>query len=246
MKKYIPKYIQIYSFILSKIHDGTYHIGERIPSEIELSNQFNVSRLTAAKAIKTLENENIVIRTQGVGSFVSQNLKNTDFFHLVRKTSKLASELPETNNHLTISVEEMVANERFMKMFSLKKGNVLYKIIRYNYKKQDDKIKYIAIDTTYLPKKHICTPFKNEDLDDIFIHDFLKNHSKESLKYLHLKMDAKLSSIEEAEILGVDINYPLLICETCVINSYGKIVATTFTTADPKYYKAYVNFDIPL
>ncbi len=246
MKKFLPKYAQIYSYILAKIDDGTYQLGERIPSEIELSNQFGVSRLTAAKAIKKLESEKIVIRTQGIGSFVSENLKNTDFFHLVRKTTKLASELPETNNHMTISLEEIVADTALAKKFSLNKGNIVYKVVRYNYKTKNGKTKNIAIDTTYLPKRHLNKPLQKSDLDDIFIHDFLRQHSVETLKHLHLKMDAKLSNREEAKILDVDVNYPLLVCETCVINNYGKMIATTITVADPKYYKAYVNFDISL
>ena len=44
---YAPKYVQIQNYILQKIESGEYAAGDKIPSEIELARQFDVSRLTA-------------------------------------------------------------------------------------------------------------------------------------------------------------------------------------------------------
>ena len=40
---YAPKYVQIQNYILQKIESGEYTAGDKIPSEIELARQFDVS-----------------------------------------------------------------------------------------------------------------------------------------------------------------------------------------------------------
>jgi DNA-binding transcriptional MocR family regulator len=59
---YAPKYVQIQNYILQKIESGEYTAGDKIPSEIELARQFDVSRLTVNTAVKELANSGIVER----------------------------------------------------------------------------------------------------------------------------------------------------------------------------------------
>lgn len=73
-----PLYEQIYRHIMNKIIDGEYKKGDRVPSEQELSKQFNVSRITSKKALDTLAENNIIERIRGKGSFVlNENPKLT-------------------------------------------------------------------------------------------------------------------------------------------------------------------------
>lgn len=71
-ESYKPIYLQICDFIREKIDSGEIPIGSRVWSESDLMEKFEVSRNTARKAIETLQNEGIVLRIQGKGSFVSQ------------------------------------------------------------------------------------------------------------------------------------------------------------------------------
>jgi len=68
---YKPIYLQICEFIRGKIDSGEIVIGSRVWSESDIMEKFDVSRNTARKAIETLENEGVVSRIQGKGSFVS-------------------------------------------------------------------------------------------------------------------------------------------------------------------------------
>lgn len=47
-----PLYMQIKKFILDKIDSGDWMVGQRIATEIELTEQFSVSRMTVNKAIR--------------------------------------------------------------------------------------------------------------------------------------------------------------------------------------------------
>ena len=49
----LPVYIQIHDAIKEKIESNFWEIGDRLPSERELSVQFGVSRMTLRQAIQT-------------------------------------------------------------------------------------------------------------------------------------------------------------------------------------------------
>ena len=65
-----PLYIQIKDFISQKIDSGQWGVGEKITTEIQLAEQFDVSRMTVNKAIRDLVNEGKLIRKPRAGTFV--------------------------------------------------------------------------------------------------------------------------------------------------------------------------------
>ena len=66
-----PLYQQIKALILQSLTAGEWKPGEAIPSEMELAGRFRVSQGTVRKAIDELAAENLVVRRQGKGTFVS-------------------------------------------------------------------------------------------------------------------------------------------------------------------------------
>lgn len=68
-----PRYIQIREFINEKISNNVWSVGSKIPTEIELTKQFGVSRMTVNKAIRDLVTAGLLKRTARVGTFVCQN-----------------------------------------------------------------------------------------------------------------------------------------------------------------------------
>lgn len=67
----IPLYIQIAEDIKSKIKKEELKANSRIPTELELSEIYQVSRITIRKALELLVDEEILIRKQKIGTFVS-------------------------------------------------------------------------------------------------------------------------------------------------------------------------------
>ena len=67
-----PVYIQIHNQIKKDIEAGKWKIGEKIPSERELAENFSVSRMTLRQAIQTLVDEGILERKIGSGTFVAR------------------------------------------------------------------------------------------------------------------------------------------------------------------------------
>ena len=69
----IPLYHRIYVILRERIVNGTYRVGEMLPSEAELMARFKVSRITARRAMDELSNEGLVERMRGRGTAVSKD-----------------------------------------------------------------------------------------------------------------------------------------------------------------------------
>lgn len=64
-------YLQVIDRIKEDIENGTYVEKEKLPSEFELSKKLGVSRATLREALRILEEENVIIRRHGVGTFIN-------------------------------------------------------------------------------------------------------------------------------------------------------------------------------
>ncbi len=69
----LPAYEQIKARLKRQIASGVLPPGERLPSESELCKMFGVSRITAARALTELAQAGLVVRKQGVGTFVADS-----------------------------------------------------------------------------------------------------------------------------------------------------------------------------
>lgn len=87
-RKKQPLYIQIKEYLLKEIEQGRLMPGDMVATEMELAEQFEVSRITVRKALSELEKDNIIYRHPGKGTFVSEEIKKTERVHEEKKSSK--------------------------------------------------------------------------------------------------------------------------------------------------------------
>ncbi|MBK8050911.1 MAG: GntR family transcriptional regulator [Anaerolineales bacterium] len=66
-----PLYEQIYRQVYAEIEAGRLRPGDRVPSEKELADRYQVSRITSKKALEKLAQAGIIARARGKGSFVN-------------------------------------------------------------------------------------------------------------------------------------------------------------------------------
>lgn len=67
----LPRYQQIKDFISQAILDRSWPADTQIPAETALAKKFGVSRMTANRAIKELVAAGMLVRHQGLGTFVA-------------------------------------------------------------------------------------------------------------------------------------------------------------------------------
>jgi GntR family transcriptional regulator len=83
----VPKYLQLSDWLKGMIAKGRYGVGERLPSEIDLSKMCRLNRNTVRHAIARLVNEGLVVKKNGVGTFVTSKTDNKVKYSLKNITS---------------------------------------------------------------------------------------------------------------------------------------------------------------
>lgn len=67
-----PRYLLIKQYLKEHILSGAWFEGRPVPSENELAQRFLVSRMTARRALKELDDAGLLVRKPGLGSFVAK------------------------------------------------------------------------------------------------------------------------------------------------------------------------------
>ncbi len=67
----VPLYYQLGTILREKILSGAYALGDQLPTEADLVADYGVSRITVRQALKTLEEEKLIRREAGRGTFVT-------------------------------------------------------------------------------------------------------------------------------------------------------------------------------
>ena len=64
-------YLQLEVSLKQKIVTGEYAVGERIPTELEMCEEYGVSRITVRRAVQDLVEEGMLKKLRGRGTFVA-------------------------------------------------------------------------------------------------------------------------------------------------------------------------------
>ncbi|TFW11597.1 GntR family transcriptional regulator [Massilia arenosa] len=70
-----PLYMQVARKLMQDLRDGRYQVDQALPSERVLSEQLDVSRVTARKAIDQLVEQGLVVRKRGSGNYVAPRIE---------------------------------------------------------------------------------------------------------------------------------------------------------------------------
>lgn len=70
------KYVKVYDRLYEMIQNKTYPPGSQLPSETDLAEQMNVSRMTLRKALALLQEDNLITNRSGIGNFINRENEN--------------------------------------------------------------------------------------------------------------------------------------------------------------------------
>ncbi|OAN18111.1 histidine utilization repressor [Photobacterium jeanii] len=120
-----PRYLQIKQYLKQHIQSRTWTPGFRIPTEIALSEQFGVSRMTANKAIKELVAEGLLQRSPRRGTFVCHKKAESPLMTI----SNIATEVTERGHHYSskvINQKTVTANDDTALKLGVRHGTPLF------------------------------------------------------------------------------------------------------------------------
>ena len=102
---------QVADQLETQIANGVYSVGEKIPTETELSEMYDVSRNTLREAIQSLTSVGILEVRQGNGTYVRAT--NRFHAHMKKEYEKVSFEnILEVRNALEITIAQLAAKRR--------------------------------------------------------------------------------------------------------------------------------------
>ncbi len=122
-----PRYQQIADDLLEKLRNGTHPVGSMLPTEVELSGQYSVSRYTVREALRLLEAMGLVDRRQGAGTTVAASDPDERFVQEMTSVDELL-QYPENTRLYVISAKYVETGEALAERLGCARGETWQQI----------------------------------------------------------------------------------------------------------------------
>jgi GntR family transcriptional regulator len=217
----------------SQIQLGDYKAGNRLPSERELSEAYNVSRITARQAIDLLFEDGLIFREQGRGTFVAEPRMR----HLQGLTSFTEDMQARgfTPHSRVITQEVLEPDGELQNTLRVVAGQPVLHLVRL--RMSDDRP--IAIQATHI-NLALCPGLENENFKDQSLFALLRSKYYIYPVWTEVDVQAVPASKEEAQLLDVRLNDPLLVIRGKTFTDSFEPIETVRTTYIGKGLALYI------
>ncbi|MGM0502050.1 MAG: GntR family transcriptional regulator [Bacillota bacterium] len=206
---HLPLYIQLKNIIEEKIKEENWEPGDLIPSEKELQNQFEVSRITVRQAIKELENEGLVKKKQGKGTYVSFPKLSHELPNLTSFTEDIEAKGLNPESKI-ISIEKLI-NAEIAEKLRTNPQTVFLNIKRLRLINGEA----VGIHDCYLDTNMLDEEAVNEikEMDnDTSLYDIIEDYNL-NISHADETLEGGISDPYISKLLGIKKDFPLLILE---------------------------------
>ncbi len=201
----LPLYSQVEQYLKEEIRNGGYHTGDLVPSERELSEKFQISRMTVRQAINNMVNSGELYRERGKGTFVAAPklaypLKGVFSFtdDMIRRGLT-----PSTKVLSFETIQD--APPHIYRKLERELGSRLHRIKRVRL--ADDEP--VAVETAYLPY-HLFSEF-TEWQSSGSIYEYVRNTLGKEVTRAKQRIEASIAGEQYSAPLGVTPESPVLI-----------------------------------
>ncbi|MFP3728874.1 GntR family transcriptional regulator [Priestia filamentosa] len=216
--KDVPFYKQLKSYFIEQIENGDLTSGDKIPSERELAEIFNISRMTARHAVSLLEREGFVERIVGSGTFISNKRFEIDFITFDSFTNSLLNKgLTPTTKMLSVNKQKPKALIAKALGISSDEDIIFIKRLRLA-----DGIP-ISVQSSHIPYKY-CQGIEEFLEDNVSLYNILEQHYDIKLVKTQQYMRVLLTNEEESKLLRIGNESPCIFLEETTSDSLGRIV----------------------
>lgn len=212
---YVPKYYILRQHLLQRIEKGEFEEGQMIPSEHELMERYQFSRITVRKALDELVNEGYLYRIQGKGTFVRTENAVTQNLYALNSCTEDVRKLGKTPSKKTVFSEKTEADDKKVRTLQLAPGDMIFTFGRITYA-DGEPLNYTV---TSLPEKSFPR-LDSYDLEANSLYDILRNEYHAEIIKARRTVEAVLPEPVVARYLQISPDLPVILFR-CV--TYGKM-----------------------
>ena len=130
-----PFYEKVKQEISEKIASGIWQPHDRIPSEAELVAQYGFSRMTINRALRELTDEGLLVRLQGVGTFVAEPKGQSALFE-IRSIADEINARQHQHRCQVITLERTQASAQQALVLNVKEGTSIFHSVMVHYENE--------------------------------------------------------------------------------------------------------------
>lgn len=215
-----PIYIKIEKYLKKLITSGEIKPGEKLPSENQISEKFNVTRMTVRSAFNNLVKEGYITRRRGIGSIVlgnriSDNISTMRSYtdEMIKKGYKITTKL--------VDLSIVAADELIKEKLNLDSGDNVWEVKRVRYA-DGHAVSYMI---TYMPVRMF--PNLNKRCCDS-LYKYLQEFGY-SISGAKRSVEAIIANEELMKLLELDYEVPILHIEQVAFLESGELFEYSHT-----------------
>ncbi|KUO66110.1 MAG: GntR family transcriptional regulator [Gracilibacter sp. BRH_c7a] len=207
----IPIYYQLAKLLEGQIRRGEFQPGEVLPTEMEIAARFEISRMTVRRAIAELVSAGMISTQQGRGTFVARPKLDNIVFELNNFNEEI--EQRGLQQKITLVQADIIrANKLLQEKFEIVDSNAKFLYFKTVLSAEDERIacenKYVF----YTKSK----PILEKELKDPSLPEIIAAHSDYVPIGAKKVLQVSITTEEEAVILGVPPNTPVIVIEQTI------------------------------
>jgi GntR family transcriptional regulator len=212
----VPLYYQLANLLTEKIVSRELHTGDRLPTEVELVDQYAISRITVRQALRLLEEEGLIRREVGRGTFVTDYRPFTGALKVEGSLEDIIS--LGQNPVKVIEVKTVKADADDAQKLGIPIGAPLMRATRIRLL-HDEPYSHIVND---IPAE-IGRRFSKSDWKGVVL-KVIEEKLKIPLRDAEQTVRASLADGQLARLLKTKVGAPLLAVERIVRSDHGRVV----------------------
>lgn len=210
-----PIHHQLYKLLKASLEKGEYPEGSIIPSEAELQQQFQISRITVRRAIADLEHDGFVKRQRGIGTVVVPKKNTRDLTHF-QGFSANAKEMGKRPGSIILVCNEVEASVKVSEMLRLNSREKVCYLKRLRL--LDGKL--LAVHETYISLRFGFTVLPEDFDSNTSLYDYLERKGM-VLGSANETNEAKMPSNDLKRELYLSDNEPIYYSERITYDIQG-------------------------
>jgi len=232
-KKYVSLSQEVKKKILEYIEKENLQPDDKLPSESQLTKMFKISRYTIREALALLEQEKIIYKIKGKGTFVNkkpiQIKSGLEYLDSITEIIRKFGYEPGTK---WVSIEETIPTKDMVKKLNLKPKEkvITFKRIR----TADGKPAAFLVDTV---AKKILGNKKPDQINFESLFEYMEKEFGIIIEYAISEIIPTFPTEEMIQYLGVDKNSLFLLLYQLHYDKEGRTIFYSLDYFDPKIFK---------
>lgn len=222
------KFKRVAAVLKQRVEDGIYGTKQKLPSEYDLADEFKVSRLTVRKAIESLIEAHILVKSRGKGTYVMDTPK-VESGRLGLQGFTEASEAYGKKSHTEVLLFQKVLHpsDEVLQALQMKTATKesIYELVRRRYWNDDP----MTIEQIYIPETLVAGKSADDFTGSLFA--IIERH--EPIMYSNQEIEAMLTDKRIGELMKIPVDSPLLKVQSITYTADAKPIFF-----DNSYYRA--------